>query len=100
MMNDLEIERGSDNPFRDVGLTDADVELVKADLAAAIIAAVRRRELSQRAAAKLVALDQADISRIHKADLDRFTVDRLIAVLNRLDQRVSVTVTDPGSKAA
>lgn len=100
MTDDLEIERGSENPFRDVGLKDADVELIKADLAAAIIGTLKRRKLSQRAAAKLTGIDQADISRIRQADLDRFSVDRLITALNRLDQRVSVTVRQAVTKAA
>jgi predicted XRE-type DNA-binding protein len=35
---------------------------------------------------------RADFSRIRNADLGRFTVDRLITVLNRLGSRVEVKV--------
>ena len=41
----LEVVRGSDNPFRDVGLPDADTKLMKADLAAEVIRILRERAL-------------------------------------------------------
>jgi hypothetical protein len=43
MSEDLELIRGSDNPFEDVGLPEADTKLIKADLAAEIIAILRGR---------------------------------------------------------
>ena len=44
--NELDIVRGSDNPFRDAGLSDPDTKLMKADLAAGIIRILRERALS------------------------------------------------------
>jgi predicted XRE-type DNA-binding protein len=35
----------------------------------------------------------ADFSRIRKVKLDRFTIDRLMTILKRLDQDVDVRVT-------
>ena len=35
----------------------------------------------------------ADFSRIRRVKLDRFTIDRHITILQRLDQRVEVKVT-------
>jgi predicted XRE-type DNA-binding protein len=35
----------------------------------------------------------ADFSRIRRAKLDRFTIDRLMMVLGRLDQRVEIAVS-------
>ena len=90
---ELEIVRGSENPFRDVGLPDADSELMKADLATAIVSILRERGLSGAAAAELGGATEADISRIRKASLDRFTIDRLVKILNRLDRQIEVAVT-------
>ena len=53
MNDDLELVRGSDNPFEDVGLPEADTKLIKADLAAEIIAILRERRLTGAAAAKM-----------------------------------------------
>jgi predicted XRE-type DNA-binding protein len=91
--DELEIVRGTDNPFADVGLPDADTELMKADLATEIVRIFRERNLTGARAAELAGVTEADISRIRKASLDRFTIDRLVKILNRLDRRVQVAVT-------
>ena len=69
MNDDAELVRGSDNPFRDVGLADADTELMKADLAAGIVRVLRERALSGAEAARMAEVSEADISRIRKASL-------------------------------
>ena len=91
--NERDIVRGSDNPFRDAGLSDPDIKLMKADLAAGIMRILRERDLSGARAAALAGVTEADISRIRNADLDRFTIDRLVKVLNRLDSQVQVAIT-------
>jgi predicted XRE-type DNA-binding protein len=93
MSDELELVRGSDNPFDDVGLPDADTKLIKADLAAEIVGILRERRLTGAAAAKLVGIQTADISRIRNADLVRFTIDRLVHILNRLNRHVEMRVT-------
>lgn len=100
MTEKLDMALGSANPFRDVGLPEADTKLIKADLAAEIIGVLRERELTGAAAAKLAGVPAADISRIRKADLSRFTIDRLVAILNRLHRRVQVTVTTQAGGSA
>ena len=57
-------------------------------LAAQIIKALDRQELSVRAAHERTGVAAADFSRIRNADLERFTVDRLISILNRLGARL------------
>ena len=93
MSEDLELVRGSDNPLEDVGLPATDAKLIKADLAAEIIASPRERQLTGAAAAKLAGVRTADMSRIRNADLSRFTIDRLVTILNRLDRHVEVRLT-------
>jgi predicted XRE-type DNA-binding protein len=80
--DELDIVRGSDNPFRDAGLPDPHIKLMKADLAAGTIRVVRERHLSGARAAALAGVTEADISRIRNADLNRFTIDRLVRILN------------------
>jgi predicted XRE-type DNA-binding protein len=93
MREDLELVRGSDNPFEDVGLPEADTKLIKADLAAEIIAILRQRRLTAAAAAKLAGVQTADLSRIRNAELSRFTIDRLVTILNRFNRHVEVRLT-------
>ena len=88
----VEVVRGSGNVFRDLGHKSADVEQLKAILAAEIVKAVDRERLSVRSAHRLTGIAAADFSRIRNADLGRFTVDRLMSILNLLGARVEVKV--------
>ena len=88
----LEVVRGSGNVFRDLGHENADVEQFKAILAAEIIKALDREHLTVRAAHGRTGIAAADFSRIRNADLGRFTVDRLMSIINRLGSRVEVRV--------
>jgi predicted XRE-type DNA-binding protein len=88
----LDVVRGSGNAFRDLGHANADAEQLKALLAAEIIKALDREGLTVRAAHGLTGIAAADFSRIRNADLGRFTVDRLMSILNRLGSRVEVKV--------
>jgi predicted XRE-type DNA-binding protein len=88
----LEVVRGSGNVFRDLGRENADAEQFKALLAAEIIKALDRDALSVRAAHGRTGIAAADFSRIRNADLGRFTVDRLMTIINRLGSRIEVKI--------
>jgi predicted XRE-type DNA-binding protein len=90
---DMELIRGSGNVFRDVGHPHADAEQLRAILAAEIIHVLDERELTVRKAENLTGIAAADFSRIRRANLGRFTIDRLMTILNRLNQHVEVNVT-------
>lgn len=92
MTKKLEIIKGSGNVFRDFGYQNADVEQLKSQLAAEIIRVLNEQGLSSRKAATKIGFDHADFSRIRNADLGRFTIDRLVTILNRLNQHVEIKV--------
>ena len=88
----LELVRGSGNVFADLGRPEADVDQLKAILAAEIIKTLDRMKLTTRAAQEKTRFAAADFSRVRNADLARFTVDRLMGMLNRLGSRVEVKI--------
>ena len=88
----LDVVRGSGHVFRDLGYKNADVEQFKAILAAEIIKVLDRERLTVRAAQDRTGIAAADFSRIRNANLGRFTVDRLMSIINRLGSRVEVRV--------
>jgi len=88
----LNVVRGTGNVFRDLGHETADTQQFKAILAAEIIKALDREHLTVRAACSRTGIAAADFSRIRNANLGRFTVDRLISILNRLGSRVQVKI--------
>jgi predicted XRE-type DNA-binding protein len=90
--DDFDIIRGTGNVFQDFGHPDADREQLRACLAARIIGVLDDRKLTVRVAQELTGVAAADFSRIRRAKLDRFTIDRLMSILARLGQQVEVTV--------
>ncbi len=93
MTDDIEIQRGSGNVFRDLGAPDPELHRLKALLAADIIKTLDARGLTVRKAHDLTGIAAADYSRIRQARLDRFTVDRLMTILRRLGREVAVSVS-------
>jgi predicted XRE-type DNA-binding protein len=87
-----EVMRGSGNVFRDLNMPDADLMLFKALLAAEILKILNKRGLSVRKAESLTGVPAADLSRIRNADVQRFTSDRLMGILNKFGSRVEVSV--------
>ncbi len=89
----MEVIRGSGNVFADLGIENADVHQLKALLAAEIVKTLDMQELPVRKAHALTGIAAADFSRIRNANLGRFTIDRLMNVLGKLNQQVDVQVT-------
>jgi predicted XRE-type DNA-binding protein len=88
----IELVLGSGNVFRDFGRANADVLQLKAIFAAEIIKMLNREKLTVRAAHARTGVAAADFSRIRNANLARFTLDRLVSIINRLGSRVEVKV--------
>ncbi|HUG82859.1 MAG TPA: helix-turn-helix transcriptional regulator [Bryobacterales bacterium] len=90
---DFELVRGSGNVFRDFGHPAADVEQTKAILAAKIIGILEDEGLSTRKAQEKTGINHADFARIRSAKLDRFTIDRLMTIVDRLGRQVHVRIS-------
>lgn len=93
MVNDTDYELSNGNVFADLGVNAADEMLAKAKLAMAILDVIKKRGLTQHQAAKLLNTDRTYISKLKRgSELRRFTFDRLLTWLNKLDQDVILTV--------
>ena len=92
MNKDIEIVHGSGNVFRDFGYPNSDIEQTKSILAAKIIGVLDDQELSIRKAEVMTGVNHSEFARIRRMKLDRFTIDRLISILNRLNQRVEFDI--------
>jgi predicted XRE-type DNA-binding protein len=92
--DDLELVRcsGSGNGYRDFARPNADLEQARAITAATIIRIIDARKLSTRGAEKLTGVSHSEFSRIRNIQLGRFTLDRMIAILGKLDDEIEVSV--------
>ncbi len=98
--DDFELVRGTGNVYRDFGHPNAGLEQARAIIAAKIIRTLDARHLSTRDAEKLTGIAHSEFSRIRNAQLRRFTLDRMIAILGKLDEDVEVSVTFKARRVA
>lgn len=93
MNDDFEVIRGSGNVFHDFAHANADLEQARAIIAKEIIRTLDERGLSTREAEQLTGVAHSEFSRIRNAKLGRFTLDRMIVILGKLDEDVEVNLT-------
>ncbi len=86
------ITRGSGNVFQDLDFENAEELQAETVLAHEIYTIIKGRKLSQRQAAKLLGLDQADVSKLMNGRYTGFSLRRLVALLNKLDRDVELVV--------
>lgn len=91
--DDFELVRGSGNVFADFDAPDADLRQLRAILAAEIVKTLDADGLTVRDAEARTGIAAADFSRIRQVKLDRFTIDRLMRILNRLNRDVRVKIS-------
>lgn len=90
--DDFELIRGSGNVFRDLGMPDAEIRQAKAMLGAAILKTLDARAWTTRKAEEMTGVNHADFTRIRRANIGRFSMERLASILDKLDQDVTIIV--------
>jgi predicted XRE-type DNA-binding protein len=88
----IRIERGSGNVFADLGLPNAEQELLKARLTLQIYHLIKRRGLTQAQAGKILGIQQPHVSALMRNRSGTFSVGRLLEFLTALGQDVEITV--------
>ena len=86
------VTEGSGNVFADLGLPNADQELMKARLTLQIARILNDRGLTQSEAAKILGIQQPHVSALVRNRAGNFSVGRLIDFLTVLGHDVEITV--------
>jgi predicted XRE-type DNA-binding protein len=86
------IEPSSGNVFADLGISNPDLALAKAELVQLIRSIINARELTQAKAARILGLDQPKVSALVRGRVDGYSLDRLFRFLNALDQHIEISV--------
>jgi predicted XRE-type DNA-binding protein len=88
---DTEFEKSEGNVFADLGLAEADVLHIKAEVAASVLELAKKRGAkTQRQIADLLGIAQSDISNLNTGKLKDFSLERLLLLLVKLEQRVEI----------
>lgn len=88
----VKVTRGSGNVFKDLDFEDSDELQAEAPLAHQIYTILKRRKLSQRAAAKLLGIAPADVNKLMNGNHAGFSIRRLAVLLTRLGRDVEIIV--------
>ncbi len=86
----IQVEHSSGNVFADLGLPNPEEHLVKATIALAIARIIRERGLTQEQAGEVLGLAQPKVSDLVRGRLDKFTIDRLLRYMRKLDFDVTI----------
>jgi predicted XRE-type DNA-binding protein len=96
----IPVTASSGNVFADLGFAEPEEELTKAQLASRIRQIIKRKRLTQVAAATLMEIDQPKVSALLNGRLENFSNERLMRLLTALGQDVEITIkTKPRNRA-
>jgi predicted XRE-type DNA-binding protein len=90
---EIECEDGSGNVFADLGLHDADERLARSKLGFHVYKLLTDRGLTQRESAALLGIKQPEVSHLMNGHFNRFTTDKLLDFLKRLDRKVTIQIS-------
>ncbi len=95
MTNDdkIEFEEGCGNVFADLEMADADELFARARLGYCVYQILAEQKLKQREIAALLGISQPDVSHLMNGHFSRFTTDKLLAFLKRLNRKVTIQVS-------
>lgn len=90
---DIEFEESSGNIFADLGLDDADELFTCAQIGFGVFQILGERKLKQQEIAEILGIAQPDVSHLMNGHFSRFTTDKLLGFLRRLDRKVTIQVS-------
>ena len=80
-------------PIRQGGSSADECEKLKIDLARAIATTLKRRDLAQVEAAKIIGVDESKVSALIRGRVTGYSVDRLVRYLIALGNDVDVQIS-------
>ena len=89
----IEFEEGTGNVFADLGLDDSDELYARAQIGFYVYKILKSKKLKQREIAGRLGIAQPDVSHLMNGHFSRFTTDKLLDFLKRLDQKVTIQVS-------
>src|ERR1700683_2060723 len=89
----IEFEKGSRNAFADLGLGDAGQLLARAQIGYHVFKILKDERLKQREISAILGIAQPDMSHLMNGHFSRFTSDKLLDFLRRLDRKVTIEVS-------
>jgi predicted XRE-type DNA-binding protein len=90
---EIKSEQGSGNVFADLGLEGAGELFARSQIGFHVHELLIAKKLKQREIASLLGLKQPEVSHLMNGHFSRFTADKLLDFLKRLDQKVTIHIS-------
>ena len=89
----IEFEESSGNVFADLGLENAEELQARGILGFHVVQLLKGQELKQREIADLLGIKQAEVSHLMNGHFSRFSTDKLLDFLKRLEHKVTIEIS-------
>ncbi|MCA9405195.1 MAG: XRE family transcriptional regulator [Flavobacteriales bacterium] len=91
----IQYEDGSGNVFADLGLENSGELFTRAQVGIHVINAIKHAKLSgQKAIGKVLNIEQPEVSHLLNGHFSRFSTEKLMEFLNRLELKVSIQISE------
>jgi predicted XRE-type DNA-binding protein len=90
---ETEFEEGSGNVFADLGLDDSDELFARAKIGFHVYQILEKKKLAQREIAAMLGIKQPEVSHLMNGHFSRFTTDKLLDFLKRLERKVTIRIS-------
>ena len=89
----IKSEEGSGNVFADLGLRDSDELFARAQIGFCVHRIIKAKKIKQQEIAALLGIAQPEVSHLMNGHYSRFTTDKLLDFLKRLDRTVTIRIS-------
>lgn len=93
MTKQIEFEKSTGNVFADLGIEDAEELQARGLIGFHVIKLLKNENIKQREIAELLEIKQAEVSHLLNGHFSRFTVDKLLDFLKRMNQKVTIQIS-------
>jgi predicted XRE-type DNA-binding protein len=89
----IEFEESSGNVFADLGLEDAGELKARGMIGIHLVQLLKAKEMKQKDIAEMLHLKPAEVSHLFNGHFSRFSIDKLLGLLESLEQKVTIHIS-------
>ena len=89
----IDCKESTGNIFADLGLENAEELHSRALIGCHVVKLLTAKKMKQREIAELLAVKQAEVSHLLNGNFDRFTTDKLLDFLKRMEHKVTIQIS-------
>lgn len=92
MNKKIEFEKSSGNVFSDLEIDNAEELQTRALVGFHVVELLKNKNMKQRKISELLKIKQAEVSHLLNGHFSRFSADKLLEFLKKMDQKVTIQI--------